>query len=105
MCFQDYFRRFHDRIPERASRDMMRVQCRDVFVVRNPEAAIYYYLVQPTSSFNVKLKLSIVSRCAPSPAPGRGPHDVEGPGGPGCRTMIIIPGRRVPVLLLKSKFV
>ncbi len=39
VCFQDYFRRFHDKIPERASRDMMRVQCRDVFVVRDPAGA------------------------------------------------------------------
>ena len=49
VCFQDYFRRFHDKIPERASRDMMRVQCRDVFVVRDPLEleAVIYYLVQP----------------------------------------------------------
>jgi hypothetical protein len=38
VCFQDFFRRFHDKIPEKESRDMMRVQCRDVFTVRGTDA-------------------------------------------------------------------
>ncbi len=36
VCFNDYFRRFHGKMSERASRDQMRVQCRDVFDVGNP---------------------------------------------------------------------
>jgi hypothetical protein len=34
VCFQDYFRRVHNKEKEEASRVQMRMQCNDVFAVR-----------------------------------------------------------------------